>query len=281
MTSNDSSPRFGTDRLIVLGSGGARYMATTQRRSTGGFILQLLDGKIQCHVDPGPSAARDLRDWKIDPKRTNYIFLTHEHNDHDCEASTIVEAVQDDMEFKSKKGTFVAAKGYFDNKKYFFRMLQRLVGMQQGETVQLEAGFSVTATSASHTDALPNIGYIMDIGTAGSKHHYRIAFTSDTEPFDDYVKNYRGVDVLVANLLRPDGIVCRGHMCTDQFIPLLREIKPAICIIVHFGRRMDNETDGNQVPGQVRKIQAAMGNNTVVIGSEDGQRIEFGRIKTL
>jgi ribonuclease BN (tRNA processing enzyme) len=277
MTSNDPVARFATDRLIVLGSGGARYMATTQRRSTGGFILQLLDGKVQCHVDPGPSAARDLRDWKVDPKRTNYIFLTHEHNDHDCEASTIVEALQDDMEFKSKKGTFIAERRYFDNKKYYFRMLQRLVGMQQGETVQLEPGFSVMATPAFHSDAIPNIGYVMEIGLPGGKYNYKLAFTSDTEPFGDYVKNYRGVDVLVANLLRPDNIVCRGHMCTDQFIPLLREIKPAICILVHFGRKMDNDVDGNQVPAQVRKIQAAIGTSTVVIGSEDGQCIEFGR----
>jgi ribonuclease BN (tRNA processing enzyme) len=277
MAPNDTTARFGTDRLVVLGSGGARFMATTQRRSTGGFILQLLDGKIQCHVDPGPSAARDLRDWKVDPKLTNYIFVTHEHNDHDCEASTIVEAVQDDMEFKSKKGTFIAAARYFDNKKYYFRMLQRLVGMQQGETVQLETGFSVTATSAFHSDAIPNIGYMMEIGLPGRKHHYNLAFTSDTEPFVDYVNNYRGVDVLVANLLRPDGITCRGHMCTDQFIPLLREIKPTICILVHFGRRMDNEAEGNKVPAQVQKIQAAVGTETIVIGSEDGQCIEFGR----
>nr|MDO8086875.1 MBL fold metallo-hydrolase [Candidatus Sigynarchaeum springense] len=280
MTSTDTGSRFGSDCMIVLGSGGARYMATTQRRSTGGFILQLLDGRVQCHVDPGPSAARDLRDWKIDPKRTGYVFLTHEHNDHDCEASTVVEALQDDMEFKSKKGTFVAPAGFFDGKKYYLRMLKRLVGMQQGETVELENGLSVTATPAWHSDAVPNIGYIIEVGSPGKKQHYKLAFTSDTEPFDGYVKAYKGVDILVANLLRPDGITCRGHICTDQFIPLVREIKPAICILVHFGRRMDNEIDGNRVPAQVRKIEAAIGEGTRVIGSEDGQRVEFARVAT-
>lgn len=284
--------RFGSDRMIVLGSGGGRYMATTQRRSTGGFILQILDRRIQCHVDPGPSAARDLRDSHINPKKTSYIFLTHEHNDHDCEVPTIVEALQDDMEFKSPKGTLVAAASYFDGKKYFFRLLQRLIGMREGETVQLENGFAVTATPACHGDAVPNVGYVMEIGAgvardvagdlagdlAGSVPRYRLAFTSDTAPFDGYVAAYRGVDVLVVNLLRPDDVVCRGHMCTDQLIPLLRKVKPAICILVHFGRRMDNEVDGDKVPAQARKIQAAIGPGTVVIGARDGQVIEFGAV---
>jgi ribonuclease BN (tRNA processing enzyme) len=269
--------QFGTDRILVLGSGGARYMATTQRRSTGGFILQLLGETVQCHVDPGPSAARDLRDWKVNPKLTQYIFLTHEHNDHDCEVSTIVEALQDDMEFKSKKGTFVAPARYFDTKKYYFRLLDRLVGMQEGETVQLEPGFQVKATPASHSDAVPNNGYILEIGKPETPYHYKLAFTSDTEPFADYARVYSGVDVLVVNLLRPDDIVCRGHMCTNQLIPLLQEIKPSICILVHFGRRMDNEIDGNHVPGQVTKIQSAIGDGTKVIGSEDGMAIDFAK----
>jgi len=231
-------------------------------------------------VDPGPGAIRDLKDHKdkVNAKKTNYIFLTHEHNDHEMSIPVIVEALQDDMEFKAKKGTFVAPAGYFDVKKYFFKMLGRTVQMQAGDSVQLEQGLSVTATTASHTDSVPNIGYILDIGNPGQKYHYKLAFTSDTEPFPDYVKTYAGVDVLVANLLRPDDVVCRGHMCTDQLIPMLREIKPAICILVHFGRRMDNEIDGNNVPAQVTKIQKAVGKQSVIIGPDDGKVIAFADI---
>ncbi|MBN2152194.1 MAG: MBL fold metallo-hydrolase [Candidatus Lokiarchaeota archaeon] len=272
--------RYGRDSLTVLGSGGGRYMATTQRRSTGGFVLQLLDGRVQCHVDPGPSAARDLRDWKVDPKRTSYIFLTHEHNDHDCEVPTVVEAMQDDMGFSSKKGTLIAPARFFDTSRYYFRLLQRAVAIHEGDVVHLEPGLTATATPAWHSDVVPSMGFVLEIGSPGSSLHYKLAVTSDTGPFEGYAQAYKGVDVLVANLLRPDGITCRGHMCTDQFIPLLREIRPAICILVHFGRRMDNEIDGNQVPAQVRKIEAAIGGGTRVIGSEDGQRVEFARAAT-
>src|SRR5271157_185019 len=239
---------FGTDRITILGSGGARFMATTQYRSTGGYVLNALGGRIQCHIDPGPGAIRDVKDRQIDAKKTNYVFLTHEHNDHDMSIPVIVEAMQEDMEFKTKKGAFICPSGYLASEKYYFRMLERLVGMNVGDVVELEPGFSIAAKSAWHSDAVPNVGYVMEFGDVETPYHYTIAFTSDSEPFNGYVENYRGVDVLVANLLRPDDIVCRGHICTDQFIPLLQEIKPAICILVHFGRRMDNELEGNQVP---------------------------------
>lgn len=273
--------KYGSDRIVILGSGGARFMATTQYRSTGGFVLQVLHGKVQAHVDPGPGAIRDLKDHKdvADAKNTNYVILTHEHNDHDMSIPVIVEALQNDMEFKVKKGTFVCPSGYLNSEKYYFRMLEQLVGMNAGEVVELEPGFSIEAKSAWHSDAVPNVGYVMKFGDTESDYHYSIAFTSDTEPFPDYISNYRDVDVLVANLLRPDDIVCRGHMCTDQLIPLLQEIKPAICILVHFGRRMDNDIEGNQVPQQVQKIQDAMVDcNTIIIGPSDGQVIEFAKV---
>ena len=273
--------KFGSDRIVILGSGGARYMATTQYRSTGGFVLEALHGRVQAHVDPGPGAIRDLKDHKdvVDAKKTNYVILTHEHNDHDMSIPVIVEALQDDMEFKVKKGTFICPSGYLASEKYYFRMLARLVGMNAGDVVDLEPGFSISAKSAWHSDTVPNVGYVLELGDANGPYHYTIGFTSDTEPFADYVANYEGVDVLVANLLRPDDVVCRGHMCTDQLIPLLQEIKPKICILVHFGRRMDNEIDGNQVPAQVQKIKDAIADGTtVIIGPTDGQVIEFAKV---
>ena len=275
------SQKYGTDRIVILGSGGARYMATTQYRSTGGFVLQALQGKVQAHIDPGPGAIRDLKDHKnvVDAKGTNYVVLTHEHNDHEMSIPVIVEAMQEDMEFKHARGTFIAPAGYFETKRYYYRMLVRLVGMNAGDIVELETGFSIAAKSAFHSDAVPNVGYVMEFGNAESPYHYTIAFTSDTEPFDEYVDNYKGVDVLVANLLRPDDVVCRGHMCTEQLIPLLQEINPAICILVHFGRRMDNDIDGNQVPAQVQKIKDALANaEAAIIGPNDGQVIEFANV---
>jgi ribonuclease BN (tRNA processing enzyme) len=273
MSSTFSS--FGPDQITILGSGGARFMATTQYRSTGGFILNALGGRIQCHVDPGPGAIRDVKDWKIDAKKTNYVFLTHEHNDHDMSIPVIVEAMQEDMEFRHARGTFVAPSGYFESKRYYYRMLDRMIGLAPGDSAELEPGFSVTATVAHHSDEMPNVGYIMEFSAPEEEIHYRIAFTSDTEPFDGYAAQYSGVDVLVANLLRPDDVICRGHICTDQLIPLLQEICPRICILVHFGRRMDSQEGGNHVPEQVRKIQDAVGPSTVVIGSEDGLVIPF------
>lgn len=273
MNTAPANEKYGSDELIILGSGGARHVATTQIRSCGGFILRAMQGKIQCHIDPGPSAIRDIRDRKINPRATNYVFVTHFHIDHVSDLPLVVEALQNDAAYREKKGTLILPKPQLDNgvfDRYFFRLLDRIIGMDEEKIFELEPGFRVIGTHTMH-DALPNFGYILELDSDTMKnYHYRIAFTSDTAVFPEYPKIYKNVDILVANILRPDRVLCRGHITTDEFIPLLQEISPAICVLTHLGIQFHE-----RVTEQVRKIQQAVGDKIVVIGSEDGLHIPF------
>jgi len=270
--------KYGADELIILGSGGARHIATNQLRSCGGFILRANQGKIQCHIDPGPSAIRDLRDWKINPKLTNYVLVTHFHIDHISDLPLIVEALQTDKHYKQKKGTLVLPKEQLDARefdRYFLKFLDRVIGLEENQWVELESEFRLKGTHTVH-DTVPNLGYILEIGSvAHSGYHYKIAFTSDTAFYDGYVDNYQGVDILVANILRPDRVLCRGHLTTDEFIPLLKAISPQLCILVHLGGQMHE-----QLTDQIQKIQHAVGDKIIVIGGEDGLHIPFSEIIT-
>ena len=250
-------------------------MAISQTRSTGGFIFHALNGQLQCHIDPGPGAVRDLRDYQINPQLTNYLILTHPHTDHNMSMPIIIEGMQKKMSFESPFGTLIAPAEYINGTyldPYYFKLLSRLIGTTEGTPINIEPGFRVKGTPTVHC-RLPNQGYLCEIGTEGEDYFYRIAFTSDTAFFPEYVSTYSGVDILVANLLRPNNVKCPGHLTTDEFIPLIQQIKPKLCILVHFGAQMHEK-----VTEQVEKIQSAVGEDTCIIGSSDGLRIPFAEV---
>lgn len=183
----------------------------------------------------------------------------------------LVEALQENLKFETRRGTFIAPKDYLASNhcidSYYLGLLERQVGIEEDITTEVEPGFSVTGVHTEHCE-LPNLGYIMEFSSPSNlsnHYHYKIAFTSDTAQFPEYVSKYSGVDIFVVNLLRPNNIVCRGHLCTDEFIPLLKAISPKICILVHYGTHFHAK-----VADQTRKIQAAVGSQTVVIPGEDG-----------
>jgi ribonuclease BN (tRNA processing enzyme) len=270
------SHKFGRDELLILGSGGGRYNAVSQKRSTGGFILRAFNGKVQCHIDPGPGAIRDVHKYQARPEKTNYIFLTHRHNDHCMSIPIIIEALQDDLGFKNKKGKIVAPEDYISSGQldsYYNTLLERIIPVHQNESHHLEPGFRITTTPTKHGN-VQNVGYIMEFGPIVD-YHYKIAFTSDTAYFDNYVDIYKGVDILVVNLLRPNDHYCQGHLCTDELIPLLREIHPRICVLTHLGAHMNDERQEGMLATQVRKIQNAMPKAVNIIGAEDGMLIQF------
>lgn len=268
--------RTGSDTLTVLGSGGGRYMATSQRRCTGGFVLQLRGGSVQVHVDPGPGAITAVHQRGIDPGKTTVVILTHHHMDHEMSMPVIIEAMHgDDLRFVRPRGTLVAPEAYFSSgllDAYYNTLLERLVAVKDGTRVSLGPGVTARATRAVH-GRIPGNGYVITVESEGVP--YTVAFTSDTEVFDGYVQEYEGVDVLVANVLRPDSDFCTGHLTTDELVPLLQEIRPKACVLVHFGRKMDNPVTGNKVSSQVAKIQAELGASFTIIGPEDGDVINL------
>ncbi|MBS7622589.1 hypothetical protein KEJ39_02795 [Candidatus Bathyarchaeota archaeon] len=44
--------------------------------------------------------------------------------------------------------------------------------------------------------------------------------------------------MLVMCVLRPRGAPVRGHLCTDDAVKILGEVKPSLCVMTGFGIRM-------------------------------------------
>jgi ribonuclease BN (tRNA processing enzyme) len=262
-----------TDELVILGSGGGRHHIRTQYRATGGILYKF--NEIQAHIDPGPGAIVRINQYHEDPVKTELFIVTHGHVDHYSDLSAIIESSRENLHDKNyyyfKKGTLITTEEvlkYISD--YHLNMLEKVVNFKAGMTINYK-GVEITGTRTVHSTK--NEGF----GIKFKLKDYSIAFTSDTMVYKGFSKEFSNCNILVLNLLRPNSIVCKRHLCTDDVIPYLNKIEPPLngLIITHFGSFMDSpKSTKNYVPSQVKKIQKF----TIIkniIAAEDGLKIKI------
>jgi ribonuclease BN (tRNA processing enzyme) len=260
------------DELVILGSGGGRHHIRTQYRATGGILFKF-NGN-QAHIDPGPGAIVRINQYNEDPTKTNLFIVTHMHIDHFNDLCAIIEASREQLHDRNydyfKKGTLITTKETLEYvPKYHQNMLETIVPFKMGDSFNYE-DVEIIGTKVIHSK-VEGFGIIFKL------ENYSIAFTSDTKIFEGFSEQYSGIDVLVLNLLRPDAITCRRHVCTDEVIPYLNNITPSLkgLLITHFGSYMDsNFSQTNYVPSQLAKLQKET-NIKTIIAAEDGSKIKI------
>ncbi len=237
------------DELVILGSGGGRHHIRTQYRATGG-ILYKFNG-IQAHIDPGPGAIVRINQYKEEPTKTELYIVTHMHIDHFNDLCAIIESSRERLHDKNydyfKKGTLITTEEALKFvPKYHQNMLETIVSFKAGDVFNYK-GAEIIGTKVVHSQ-VEGFGVIFNLKD------YAIAFSSDTRVFEGFSEQFSGVDILVLNLLRPDSVVCRRHLCTDEVIPYLNKIKPSLkgLLITHFGSYMDSPfSPTNYIPSQI------------------------------
>ncbi len=264
------------DEFVILGSGGGRHHIRTQYRATGG-ILYKFNG-IQAHLDPGPGAIIRINQYNEEPTKTELFIVTHAHIDHFNDISAIIESSRERLHDKKynyyKKGTLITTK---DSLKfisdYHLNMLENVIPFKAGDTHEYK-GVEIIGTKTIHTPNIEGFGIRFNLK------EYSIAFSSDTMVFDGFSEQFFGVNVLILNLLRPNSITCKRHLCTDEVISYLNKIEPPLdgLIITHFGSLMDSpRSDQNYVPSQVKKLLERT-NIKKIIAAEDGLIIKIKEI---
>ncbi len=263
------------DELVILGSGGGRHHIRTQYRATGG-ILYKFNG-IQAHIDPGPGAIVRINQYNEDPTKTELFIATHVHIDHFNDLSAIIESSRESLHDRNynyyKKGTLITTN---DTLKfvsdYHLNMLENIVRFKAGDKFVYK-GINIIGTKVIHS-SVEGFGIIFKL------RDYSIGFTSDTNVFEGFSEQFSGVNILVLNLLRPDSVVCKRHMCTDEVIPYLNQIIPPLktLIITHFGSYMDSPfSPKNFIPIQISKLKEKT-NIKNILAAEDGLKIKIQNI---
>jgi len=264
------------DEIVILGSGGGRHHIRTQHRATGGTLFKF--NGIQAHIDPGPGATVRLAQYKEDPVKTELFIVTHAHVDHYNDLSAVIESSRKILHDKNynyyKKGTLITTPEVINLiSEYHLNMLEQVVKFKTGDKLNYK-GVKITGTKAVHSPINEGFGIKFDLK------EYSLAFTSDTMVFDDFSDQFSGVNILILNLLRPDSITCKRHLCTDEVIPYLNKIYPPLdCLIItHFGSYMDGpRSKGNFVPSQVAKLQDHTSIKKVV-AAEDGLKLNIDEL---
>ena len=253
------------NKIIFIGTGGGRVVMSNQSRTAGGFILKL--PTLQIHVDPGPGALSGTSKTKIAPAKTDIIIATHEHTDHANDINALINAMT--LDGVNKRGVLVSVKSVIDGteddiasvRNHYKRQLQDIFTVNKGDKVKIN-DLTITATETRHdeTDC---------IGVRVEGPDVSIGYTSDTTYFKDLYKEFKGISVLIINVLRPGSDRWKTHMCTSDAIKLIDDVKPELAIINHFGQKMIN---ANPLL-EAREIQKRTGVRT--IAAQDGLSVNL------
>lgn len=209
----------------------------TQLRRTAG--IRMVHGNTDVHIDPGPGALVYSNWARLSPQRLDGIVVTHCHPDHYTDAEVLVEAMTHGTQ--EKRGVLAASRsvlqGGDDHDASVSKYHQNLVK----ETYQLgeDTAFRVDKllfkpVKAKHSDP-ETFGLKMDVPDIGL-----IGYTSDTAPYEGLGDAYRGCRLLILCVLRPRGKPLRYHLCTDDALKLLEDIRPGLAVLTHFGMSMIN-----------------------------------------
>ena len=117
-----------TDEIILLGTGGARYVIAKQLRATGGMFFRI--GNKNILIDPGPESLYRLLNYvpKFNPQKIDAIILTHKHIDHSADINVYLDIITEGG-FK-KNGILLAPQDAFGEEgvihKYLLEFLNEI-----------------------------------------------------------------------------------------------------------------------------------------------------------
>jgi phosphoribosyl 1,2-cyclic phosphodiesterase len=256
-----------TLELIFLGTGGGRFTTITQKRRTAG--IRILHEKANIHLDPGPGALIHSLEAGLNPQKINGILISHSHPDHYNDAEILIEAMTRGT--TKKRGTLAVAHSVLHGNehaepsisKYHQQMPEQLIETKPGTTFNINQ-LDFTTTQAKHTDP-DAVGFRIKTPTLGD-----IAYTSDTEYYENIDKAYTGTRVLILCVLRPTGSPWKGHMTTNDAARIITETKPEMAVLTHFGIQMIMKNPNNEAKLTQEKT------GTPTIAATDGMHISIG-----
>lgn len=219
------------DRIVFLGTAGARIAVFKQIRASGGIWITLDDTNIL--VDPGPgSLIRCLKSKaKLDPLTLDGILISHRHLDHSGDINIMIEAMTQGG-FKPK-GTIFAPKDALEQDPIILRYIRTYVS----EIKVLEEGNEFSIGNIKISTPLKHIhGRVETYGVNFLGKNNTISYIADTKFFDKILEVYRG-NVLIINVvfLEPRNI---DHLSFEDAKVIIKEIRPKLAILTHFGMTM-------------------------------------------
>jgi len=245
------------------------FATITQRRMTGGFRIDGIDGK-NLHLDPGPGALVRSYQFGVNPLKLHGILVSHSHTDHYSDAEVLIEAMTRGM--TRKKGLVIGSQSVIKGYQRWGPCISEY-HLSKSQVEVMEAGdkrrvgdIQVTATPTRHGDP-KNIGFRLEWDG------FTLSYTSDTAYFPELHQYHQNADVLIASVIRPGNEKIRGHLCADEFQELLEETSPKLAIMTHLGMKFITDHPREEAA----KITEETGVET--IAAQDGMIIDLDKFR--
>ncbi len=221
--------------LKFLGTAGARFVVARQLRSSAGLYLYG-QGK-QVLIDPGPGTLVRVNAARppINLEKIDGLVLTHGHIDHANDVNILIDAMT--AGGLHRRGWLFAPRDCLEGEKavvfnYLKSYLEGIVALEPEKEYSL--GQLRWKTSCRHEHPVETYGLIFDL--QGKK----LAIVADTKFFPELIESYQGAYWLVINVVRdtPFEDPTIQHLVLDDARQMIREIKPRVAILTHFGMAM-------------------------------------------
>lgn len=219
------------DRLIFLGSGGARIVIARQVRASGG-IWCILDN-VQFLIDPGPGALvrATSSPHRLNPTKLSGILLSHRHLDHSADVNVMIEAIT--VGGTEKRGKLFAPADALEGEdpvvlRYLRGFLDDVVVLKEGGKYQF--GNVNFTCPVRHRHRGEVYGFRFETGSL------TLSYIADTAYFPELALHYQA-DVVVFNVVRfkPSQL---DHLHLFEVEELIKMMKPKLAIMTHFGMTM-------------------------------------------
>jgi ribonuclease BN (tRNA processing enzyme) len=246
-----------SDRMVILGSGGARIVVAKQLRASGGIWFSLAGTRFL--LDPGPGSLVRMTGsrHRLDPTKLAGILLSHRHLDHSGDVNNMIEAMT--MGGTEPRGALFAPSDALSGDdpvvlKYVRPFLERIVTTVEGGSYEL--GNVRFTCPVRHQHRGEVYGFRFEVGAdedfttktprheddserssvVGPRSSLTVSYIADTRYFPELAEHYRA-DVVIMNVVRPTPSQL-DHLSAPEAEELVKAIKPKLAVLGHFGMRM-------------------------------------------
>lgn len=206
-----------------MGTAGARFMVAKQVAASGGLYLE--ENGTRLALDPGPGAIVQYAQRGIDLTTLDAIVLSHRHLDHSGDVNVMLEGMTDGG-FQHRGQLFCPSDALDDDPvvlKYVRRFPREIVRLTPD-----------TAYSVNGTGFTTSGRHVHQSETFGFRFGDKLGWVTDSGYYDEIAEQHRA-DVMVIHTVLRDCIPTLPHLCIADAERIIREAKPRIAYLTHFG----------------------------------------------
>jgi len=239
-------------------------MVSQQLAASGGIWLSLHGTEIL--VDPGPGCIVQSTKRKLNGEKLSAIIVSHRHLDHAADVNIMIEAMTNGG--FNRHGRLYAPADALEPESVIFSYLKDYI---EGIDI-LEEGKSYTINNISLTTPVRHEHPVETYGMVFRTPEHTFAYIADTEYFETLHKYYAN-EMIIINMVLTEPRPPIQHLSVPDVERIIREIKPKVAILSHFGLHVWQEG-----PWKIaEKLSEKTG--VRVIAARDGMKYDLAQLK--